>query len=58
MSDQPPSTGRSTIWDAKTRTKPAKRRTTVGRRKSLKEEIDDGFRYFWSRRKVSQYHST
>lgn len=46
--------GRSTIWDAKTRDKRTKKK---GKVRDIRTEVDEGFRYFWSRRKVNQYHS-
>ena len=47
-------TGRSTIWDAKTRRNyPKIRRRT----NSLKRDIDEGFAYFWSKRRVGEYHN-
>jgi hypothetical protein len=46
----------STIWDAKTRKKKSPKRATVGRRKSIKHEIDDGFRHFWGKRRIGMYN--
>jgi hypothetical protein len=46
--------GRSTIWDAKTRT------TCKSKRKvqpSLTRLINQGYEYFWSRRRVGQFHN-
>ena len=43
--------GRSTIWDAKTRSKKVGRRT-YSKAKSIKDEIEEGFKYFWAKRKT------
>ena len=43
--------GRSTIWDAKTRSKRVGRRT-YSKAKSLKDEVEEGYKYFWARRKI------
>ena len=47
----------STIWDAKLRKKKATKRATVGRRKSVAQEVDEGFRHFWAKRRMGMYHS-
>lgn len=46
--------GRSTIWDAKTRSKRTKKK---GKVRDIRTEVDAGFRYFWSRRRTGQYHN-
>lgn len=43
------------IWAAKT--KKAKRRTSRNAPISIKRDIDAGWDYFWSRRKVSTFHA-
>lgn len=43
--------GRSTIWDAKTRSKKVGRRT-YSKTKSIKQEVDEGWAYFWAKRKI------
>lgn len=43
--------GRSTIWDAKTRSKKVGRRK-FSRPKSIKDEVEEGWKYFWAKRKI------
>lgn len=43
--------GKSTIWDAKTRSKKVGRRT-YSKTKSIKDEVEEGYKYFWARRKI------
>lgn len=48
----------STIWNAKLRAKRTKKRRTIGRRRSITEEIAEGHAYFWNRRKFNPYNNT
>lgn len=43
--------GRSTIWDAKTRSTKVGRRT-YSKHKSIKDEVEEGWKYFWAKRKI------
>jgi hypothetical protein len=43
--------GRSTIWDAKTRSTKVGRRT-YSKNKSIKDEVEEGWKYFWAKRKI------
>ena len=46
----------STIRNGKLRAKRTKKRKTIGRRRSISEEIANGHAYFWNRRKTNPYH--
>lgn len=44
--------GKSTIWDAKTKRKDVKKKAKV---KDIRRLVDEGYRLFWSKRKVGPY---
>lgn len=43
----------STIWDAKTRKKSPRKKQP----RDICAVIDEGFKYFWSRRRLGQFHN-
>lgn len=52
---RPPKRPVSTCWDCKTTDKRPRAKTKPA--KSIHKEIEAGFRFFWSRRRVGQYHN-
>jgi len=51
---RPPKRPVSTCWDSKLTDERPRKKIKV---KSIHKEIEAGFRYFWSKRRVGPYHS-